>query len=78
MSFVKNAAVFVGGVVFGSLGFKLLGSKEAKNAAPPTAHTAIGAETKQDSQVAPFGAAWDFFITRMTSHKVSSYLVNIF
>ncbi len=43
MSFVKNAAVFVGGVVFGSLGFKLLGSKEARKVYVHTAAAAIRA-----------------------------------
>ena len=44
MSFVKNAAVFVGGVVFGSLGFKLLGSKEARKVYVHTAAAAIRAK----------------------------------
>ena len=32
MNFHKGAALFVGGVLFGSAGFKLLSSKEAKKA----------------------------------------------
>lgn len=32
MNFHKGAALFVGGVLFGSAGFKLLSSKDAKNA----------------------------------------------
>ena len=31
MNFHKGAALFVGGVLFGSAGFKLLSSKDAKN-----------------------------------------------
>lgn len=32
MNFHKGAALFVGGVLFGSVGFKLLSSKDAKKA----------------------------------------------
>lgn len=32
MAFCKGAALFVGGVLFGSAGFKLLSSKDAKKA----------------------------------------------
>ena len=32
MNFHKGAALFVGGVLFGSAGFKLLSSKDAKKA----------------------------------------------
>ena len=34
MNFHKGAALFVGGVLFGSAGFKLLSSKDAKKAYP--------------------------------------------
>ena len=44
MGFIKHAAVFVGGVVFGSLGFKLLGSKEARKVYVHTAAAAIRAK----------------------------------
>lgn len=44
MSLVKNAALFVGGVVFGSLGFKFLGSKEARKVYVHTAAAAIRAK----------------------------------
>ena len=37
MNFHKGAALFVGGVLFGSAGFKLLSSKDAKKAYTMTA-----------------------------------------
>ncbi len=46
MSMVKNIAVFVGGVVFGTAGFKLLGSKDAKKV---YVHTAAAAMRAKDS-----------------------------
>ncbi len=45
MNAVKNIAVFVGGVVFGSLGFKLLASKEAKKVYVHTAAAAMRARS---------------------------------
>lgn len=51
MGFIKHAAVFVGGVVFGSLGFKLLGSKEARKVYVHTAAAAIRAKDSVMSDV---------------------------
>ncbi len=44
MSIIKNGALFVGGVLFGSLGFKLLGSREARKVYVHTAAAAIRAK----------------------------------
>ncbi len=44
MSIIKNGALFLGGVVFGSLGFKLLGSREARKVYVHTAAAAIRAK----------------------------------
>ena len=49
MSLVKNAALFVGGVVFGSLGFKLLGSKEARKVYVHTAGTKTSGSRQSSS-----------------------------
>ena len=44
MSIIKNGPLFVGGVLFGSLGFKLLGSREARKVYVHTAAAAIRAK----------------------------------
>lgn len=44
MSVVKNIALFVGGTVFGSLGFKLLKSREAKKVYVHTTAAALRAK----------------------------------
>ena len=41
MNFHKGAALFVGGVLFGSAGFKLLSSKDAKKAYTPMTAAAL-------------------------------------